>query len=54
MIKIRITYTTVEERENTLKILRRSFDIVKVSKEYKAKKPSKYASIYLDLKLYRK
>lgn len=51
MIKIRLTYTSKEDREKSLKIIRRTFNIVKISKEYRGKKNTKYASIYIDAKV---
>lgn len=53
MIKIRLTFVDNEkgnkELENTLKELKKSFDILNESKIYKGRGNSQYSNIYLDI-----
>lgn len=53
MIKLRITFVDndkgSEELENTLKELRKSFNILNESKVYKGRGNSQYSNVYIDV-----
>jgi|GEM_PF-6908796 len=47
MLKLKISYTTQEEKNNLIHELQNKFNIIKVSKEYKKEGP--YRRIHIDL-----
>jgi len=48
MLRIKVLYETIEEKENFIKQITEAFEVVKVSKEYE--KDGLHRRIHIDLK----
>ena len=50
MVKVRLTYVAnSDEEQAVLEVLKKEFNVVNVSREYKGRGTSQYNNIYVDL-----